>query len=58
MNQCKERGTISRDKLRKIITGLPDTLGYGHETKRDTFMIRVEQLEEGHEDYDSWKAPT
>ena len=58
MNQCKERGTISRGKIREIIMGLPDTLGYVHETKRDTFMIRVEQLAEDHEDYASWKAPT
>ena len=58
MNQCKERGTITRDLIRVILARLPATLGYVHETKRDTFMVRVQQLEEGHEDYDSWKAPT
>ena len=58
MNQCKERGTITRDQISEIITRLPATLGYVHDTKRETFMVRVQQLEEGHEDYDNWKAPT
>ena len=57
MNQCKELGTITRDQICEIITELPETLGHVHETKRDTFMVRVQQLEEGHEDYDSWNAP-
>ena len=58
MNQCRERGCISRDTIREIISGLPDTLGHPHESKRDVFLIRVEQLEESHDDYKQWKAPT
>ena len=57
MNQCKERGCISRDNIREIILGLPETLGHMHETRRDVFLIRVEQLEESHDDYKQWKAP-
>ena len=58
MNQCKERGCISRDIIREVTSGLPETLGHMHDTKRDTFLIRVEQLEEPHDDYKQWKAPT
>ena len=57
MNQCKERGTITRVQFREILLELPDTLGHMHESKRNVFMIRVEQLEPSNEDYDSWKAP-
>ena len=58
MNQCKERGTISREQIREMISGLPETLGHMHETRKDVFLIRVEQLEDTHEDYQRWKAPT
>ena len=59
MNQCKEaKGCVSRAHIREIISGLPATLGHPHESKRDVFLIRVEQLEDSHEDYTQWKAPT
>ena len=59
MNQHKEaKGCVSRVHIREIMDNLPDTLGHRHETKPDVFMIRVEQLEDTHEDYQRWKAPT
>ena len=58
VNHCKERGFIPRDTIREIILALPETLGHMHDTKRDTFLIRVEQLEDAHDDYKQWKAPT
>ena len=59
MNQHKEaKGCVSRANIREIMANLPDTLGHLHETKPDVFMIRVEQLEDTHEDYQRWKAPT
>ena len=59
MNQHKEaKGCVSRAHIREIIQNLPETLGHLHETKQDVFMIRIEQLEDTHEDYQRWKAPT
>ena len=58
MNQCKERVCISRDNIREIMSGLPETLGHPHPDKRDVFLIRVEQLAETHGDHKQWKAST
>ena len=59
MNQHKEaKGCVSRAHIREIMDALPETLGHRHETERDVFWIRVEQLEDTHDDYQRWKAPT